>query len=156
MDPPSADSAVTQRLLEQARAGEQAARALLVARHRAFLRRIISLRIDPGIRARIDASDLVQEVQIEVLRRLDAYLAKPAAPFRLWLRGLARERALQQRKHHRVTLKRSVEREVHLPEDTSVELGKALLSSSPGPAEQLLREELALRVHQALDLLPER
>jgi RNA polymerase sigma-70 factor (ECF subfamily) len=65
------DSAETTCLLEQARAGDKKALNALFARHRARLRRMVDLRLDRRLQARIDASDVIQEAYVEVVTRLD-------------------------------------------------------------------------------------
>src|SRR5262249_31623567 len=95
------DSAETQRLLEQARAGGARAMARLLERHRAYPCRFVELRLGPQLRARVDPSDVVQEAQMEAVRRLDGYLSDAPLPFRLWLRRIAQDRLLMLRRRHR-------------------------------------------------------
>src|SRR5437016_6286851 len=80
------DSAETQFLLRQVHSGDAEAFEQLFGRYRPELRRFIELRLDPRMRARVDASDVVQETQMEVFRRLDDFLQRQPMPFRLWLR----------------------------------------------------------------------
>jgi RNA polymerase sigma-70 factor (ECF subfamily) len=155
MDALAIDSADTQHLLRQVRAGEQKAKERLFARHRPFLRRFVALRADPRLRTRLDPSDVVQETQLEAYRRLDDYLANPKLCFRLWLRQLAYDRLLQLRRRHLKTKRRSVERDTPLPEDSAVQLASRLLSASSEPAVQLLMKEFARRVREAVHQLPE-
>ncbi len=60
------DSPVTQELLTKAGHGEPAAVDQLLARHREPVRRMIDMRLDPAIAARVDASDIVQDVFMTV------------------------------------------------------------------------------------------
>ena len=60
------NSAETNRLLEQARAGDKVALNELFGRHRPRLRRMVDLRLDRRLQARIDASDVIQEAYVEV------------------------------------------------------------------------------------------
>jgi hypothetical protein len=85
-----ADLPETQDLLDQARAGYPAAVERLLTAHREPLRRMIDLRLDPALAARVDASDIVQDVLLEAHRRLNEYLRDPVMPFRLWLRHIAK------------------------------------------------------------------
>jgi RNA polymerase sigma-70 factor (ECF subfamily) len=64
MDELQPDSAETERLLQEARDGRAEAFDRLFARHRPYLRRVISLRLDPRLRPRVDASDIIQETQL--------------------------------------------------------------------------------------------
>ena len=96
MDRPAPDAEETEHLLRQAGAGDEPARQELLARHRAYLCRFVELRLDPKLRPRLDPSDVVQEAQLEAVRRLPDYLRQPALPFRLWLRQIAYDRLLMQ------------------------------------------------------------
>ena len=55
----------TDRLLCEAARGDQAALRSLLERHRERLRRMVALRLDSRLSARLDASDVVQEALIE-------------------------------------------------------------------------------------------
>jgi RNA polymerase sigma-70 factor (ECF subfamily) len=59
------DSTETRRLLQRATAGEPDAAGRLLERHRPYLRRLVDIRLDARLRARVDPSDVVQEAQIE-------------------------------------------------------------------------------------------
>jgi RNA polymerase sigma-70 factor (ECF subfamily) len=105
------DAENTQELLAGARAGRQEAVDQLLERHRAALRRIIEMRIDPQLERRVDASDIVQEVMIEASRRLPGYLEGNPLPFHLWLRQMAKDRLIDAHRRHRLAARRSVDRE---------------------------------------------
>jgi RNA polymerase sigma-70 factor (ECF subfamily) len=149
------DSAETQQLLEQARTGDRQAFERLFARYRSYLRQVIALRLDPRVRARVDPSDVVQETQLEAFRRLPDFLERRPMPFRLWLRRTAHERLIVNRRHHVQAARRSVVREVPLPERSSLLLAGQVLASGSTPSLRLQRRELARRVNQALAQLPE-
>lgn len=146
-----ADSPETMRLLERARQGDQAALDELLQQHRPFLRRLVELRLDPKLRARIDPSDVVQEAQLEAAVRLHNYLDKPAIPFRLWLRRLAVDQLLMARRRH-LRDKRSVAREEPL-DDSSFALTCQLVDAAATPSQRLAREELADKVRGAVGRL---
>jgi RNA polymerase sigma-70 factor (ECF subfamily) len=152
---PAYDSAETQRLLEQARAGAPEAVNRLLERHRAYVRRFVELRLDPQLRARVDPSDVVQEAQLEAVRRLDGYLGAAPMPFRLWLRQIAQDRLLMLRRHHRGARRRAVTREAAWPEESSLAFARQLLASGTSPSARLAASELAQRVRRAVAQLPE-
>ena len=54
-------------LIERARAGDREALNALLARYRDRLRRMVELRLDRRLQARIDASDVIQEAYVEVV-----------------------------------------------------------------------------------------
>jgi RNA polymerase sigma-70 factor (ECF subfamily) len=155
MPEPEPDSRVTLALLDQVGGGDEAARERLLERHRAGLRSFVELRLDPKLRTRLDASDVVQEVQIEAVRRLPDYLRRRPMPFRLWLRKAAHERLLMLRRRHVGAGRRSVGREVQLPDQSSLVLAERLLSPDPSPDEHLDRAEQVARVRAALARLTE-
>lgn len=144
------DPAETQRLLHAVRAGDAHALDLLLTHHRAYLRSLVGLRLDPQLRARVDASDVVQEAQIEAVRRVAAYLDQPALPFHLWLRQIAYDRLLMLRRQHIEAARRAVARETVLPDESSLGLARFVLASQPTPSQQLVQHELVARVRLAL------
>jgi RNA polymerase sigma-70 factor, ECF subfamily len=155
MDDATTDWENTQRRLEQVRAGDREALDRLLAQHRPYLRQFVDLRLDPHLRQRVDPSDVVQEAQIEAIRRLDRYLSQPPMPFRLWLRQLAYDRLLMLRRRHVVAARRTVSQELALPEGSSLLLAERLLAGGKTPAQALDQQELVGRVRQAVAKLPE-
>ena len=144
------DSPETQDLVQRACAGDPQALEGLFAGYRAYLRRLVELRLDPKLRARVDPSDIVQEAQLEAVRRLPAYLLRPPMPFRLWLRQLAFDRLLKMHRDHAARARRAVGREIALPEESSLLLAQQLLGAGSTPSQQVNRQELAGRLRQAI------
>jgi RNA polymerase sigma-70 factor (ECF subfamily) len=150
VDSATTDSAETQRLLERVRAGDHGAFELLLARHRPYLQQVIQARLDPQIQKRVDASDVVQETQLVVARRIETYLEQRPMPFRLWLRKTAHERLLDLRRRHIGAARRDVKREVPLPDQTSFQVAQQLLGTSTTPSRQLFNEEAVSRIQQGI------
>ena len=92
---------------------------------------------------------------MEALRRLDDYLHEPAMPFRLWLRQITYDRLLMARRQHIRAERRAVERNVALPDGSSVLLAQQLLAGGSSPSERLAKQELARRVNRAVGELVE-
>jgi RNA polymerase sigma-70 factor (ECF subfamily) len=154
MDHPSADSAATHDLLRQAQAGDRAAREQLLNRHRHYLHRAVELRLDRQLRARVDPSDVVQEAQIEALRRLDTYLLDPPMPFHLWLRRIAYDRLLMLHRYHVGAARRTAARDIALPDGSALQAAAQLLAAGTTPSQCVVRHELVRRVHRVLLQLP--
>src|SRR5690242_10470321 len=114
------DSAETYGLLEQVAQGTRQALGRLLQRYRPRLHAFIAARLDPHVRSRLDPSDVVQEVQLEVARRIDNFLKRRPMPFHLWIRRTAYERLLKVQRDHRQRARRSVNREVSLPDRSSL------------------------------------
>jgi RNA polymerase sigma-70 factor (ECF subfamily) len=152
----------TQHLLDQARQGADGGAAVerLLDVHREPLRRMIELRLDPALTARVDASDIVQDVLLEAHRRLDDYLRNPVMPFRLWLRHIAKDHLIDAHRRHRQAQRRSLDREqplvpAVLADHSSLELAGQLLDQEPTPASAAIRHELQRRLDGAIAALDE-
>lgn len=148
----------TDELLRGAAGGDGAARQRLLARHRARLHRMVELRLDRRLRARIDPSDVVQEVLAEADGALGEYLARRPVPFYPWLRQLAWDRLVALHRRHVAAQRRSVTREANGDPvgDSTPELADRLVDAHSSPSRRVLREELRGRVRAALDRLAER
>ena len=149
------DSAETQELLRQARSGEPEALDQLFACYQTYLRQIIEMRLDTEIRQRLDASDVLQETQMEATRRFTDYLEREPVPFRLWLRQIAHDRLLKARRRHIGTHLRSIAREIPLPDNSSLQLVRQLVASGSTPSQHIAKKELAGCVRRALGKLPD-
>jgi RNA polymerase sigma-70 factor (ECF subfamily) len=149
------DTGETLDLLRRAGAGDQQAFDQLFSQHRPFLRQVVELRLDPKLRARVDASDVVQEVHLEVFRRLADYLQRQPMPFRLWLRQTADKQVIALWRRHVGADRRAVSRECPLPGPSAPGLDHRLAAAGSTPSRRLHREEMVGRVRQALAGLPE-
>ncbi len=149
------DSEETCRLLDEVREGNRVAFDRLFDRFQPSLRQFVANRLDPRVRARLDASDVVQETQMEAYRRMDDFLKRRPMPFRVWLRRTAYERLLKLRRHHVDAGRRSVGRELGLPDRSSLLLARPFLDEASSPSHQLDRDELVRRVREVLAGLAE-
>jgi RNA polymerase sigma-70 factor (ECF subfamily) len=147
----------TDALLAQASRGDAAAGHQLLARHRDRLRRMVAVRLDRRLLARLDPSDVVQEALAEAARRLPDYLRQRPLPFYPWLRQLAADRLDKAYRKHLHAGKRDARREeAALPDESALELAKRLLGRGTSPSSHLARQEVRERVRAALARLPER
>jgi RNA polymerase sigma-70 factor (ECF subfamily) len=149
----------TKELLAQAKKGDADAVERLLTVHREPLRRMINLRLDPALAARVDASDIVQDVLIEAHRRLQDYLRKPAMPFHLWLRHIAKDHIIDAHRHERLAQRRSVDREQSMnatrPGDSSLEWAAQFFDQEMTPASAAMRQEMERKVQSAINQLDE-
>lgn len=148
------DSSLTTRLLDEVASGDRAAFEELFARHERRLHRFVEMRIDRRLRARVDPSDVVQETQLQAFSRMDDYLVRRPMPFRLWLQKTAYERLIKARRRHIRAARRSVERELPLPDRSSRLLAEQLLNEA-GPAQHLSQQETVRLVGEAIAELAE-
>jgi RNA polymerase sigma-70 factor (ECF subfamily) len=152
------NSTDTVALIERARGGDKDALNDIFARHRARLRRMVEMRLDWRLQARLDASDVIQEAYLEIAGRLDEYLQNPALPLFLWMRLVVGERLLKLHRHHLGTQMRDAGREVSLyrealPAASSAALAAQLLGKHTSPTQAVVRAERMLRLQEAINAL---
>lgn len=157
---PWPNSEETQELLASAVGGEPAAVNQLLERHRAALRRMIELRMDPVLKRRVDASDIVQDVLIDANRRLAEYARQQKLPFHVWLRHMARDRLIDSHRRHRGAARRSVDREQPLHaaahgQESAVDLAMLIRDGQLTPAAAATQRELEARFASAVQTLDE-
>ncbi|MCA9268340.1 MAG: sigma-70 family RNA polymerase sigma factor [Planctomycetales bacterium] len=155
------ESEKTAELLAHAQQGNADAGGQALERHRDALRRLVQMRLDRRVQQRVDVSDVVQDVMIEASQRLAAYLANPVMPFHLWLRHMTRDRIIDMHRRHRVSAKRSVDREqplaVNATNDRStIELAAQICDAELTPAAAATMRELAARFEAAIEDLDEK
>ena len=148
-------------LLAQAKSGNDDAINQLMDRHRNSLRQLVRMRLDQKIQKRVDVSDVVQDVLVEANRRLQRYIENPVMPFHLWLRQIAKDRIIDAHRRHRVSAKRSVDREQALVaprgyDQSSIQLANLLGDQRLTPAAAALQQEMAKKVEEAIGLLDEK
>lgn len=144
----------TDELLAAVEQGDAHARGRLLERHRNRLRRMVALRLDGRLAARLDPSDVVQEALATAAVRLDDYVAVRPVPFYLWVRQIAWEHLVKTHQRHGAA-KRAIGREEQLPlTDASVEqLAARLATSASSPSAQASRAERHVRVRAGLEQL---
>jgi len=146
----------TSEAASSARSGEERALAEAFANHRAGLLRLVETRLDPRLRGRVDASDVVQEAYVDAARRYDEWSAKPCMPLLDWIRFLTRQKLVDLSRLHLGAQRRDVRREVRRapgPASASVAIAERLAGDLTTPSQGAIRSELAARLADALDRL---
>jgi RNA polymerase sigma-70 factor (ECF subfamily) len=147
----------TELLIREAAQGDGPARLRLLDRHRDQLLRMIAVRLDRRMAARLDPSDIVQEALADAAAKLDAYLRERPLPLYPWLHRLATERLSQARRRHLKAQARTVGREhpggLPLTDESADELAERLAARCTSPSQVLLHEELLQRLRESLSHL---
>jgi RNA polymerase sigma-70 factor (ECF subfamily) len=148
----------SQHWTEHVRQGGQAALAEAFMGHRDRLRRMVQLRMDRRVAARVDASDVLQDAYLDASRQLDHYVAAPPMPLFLWLRFLTRQRLMAIHRQHLGAQRRDARQEVALqrpalPGVDSCALSCGLLADVTSPSMAAFRGELQLGLQQMVDSL---
>jgi RNA polymerase sigma-70 factor (ECF subfamily) len=141
-------------LVRRAGDGDTSARAELLHRYRGRLRRMIALRLDKRVAARVDASDIVQDTLNNAYARLPEYFADPQLAFYPWLRRIACDRLMDTYRQHIEAEKRSVLKEhpwtPNLNDESVAELAHSIVASSINPGRRAVLAEMEARTKAAL------
>ena len=143
-------------LLRRAKDGDGQARAELFARYRERLRRMIHLRLDRRLTGRVDASDILQDVYLEVGHRMASGGADPDLPFFLWLRLVTGQKLTDLHRRHLGARMRDAGMEISLhrgamPAASSASLAAQLLGTMTSATQAAVRAEHRLIVQEALN-----
>lgn len=144
------DSAETNHLLERVVAGDSSAVDRLFERHLPSIKRSIQRRLRPQTSKRFDVSDVVQEAHELARRHLPEYATRRPMGFGLWLLKTAHRRVIALEREHLHAQIRSVNRELPLPDSSSLALAETLFSSTNTPLDQAMQKERAKIVRQSL------
>ncbi len=153
MSPGSADSRETDRLLNLAAQGDRQAFNRLFEHHRKWIRRVIVLRLDQRLKARLDPSDIVQETQMVAFRRFQDFMNRRPMSFWLWLRRTAQQQVYDAQRDHIDRHYRSLLREEGPINRSSMLIARGLMIDKSTPVEKMTRRELQHRVAGAVAAL---
>jgi RNA polymerase sigma-70 factor (ECF subfamily) len=143
-------------LLRRARAGDASALGGLFTHHQERLRRMIHLRLDRRLTGRVDASDILQDVYLEVRQRMETGGADPNLPFFLWLRLVTGQKLSDLHRRHLGTRMRDAGMEISLhrgamPAASSASLAAQLLGTMTSASQAAINAEHRLIVQEALN-----
>jgi RNA polymerase sigma-70 factor (ECF subfamily) len=145
--PPDADP-----LLAQARAGSTAALGELLESCRAYLRLVAEKELDPELRAKGSASDLVQQTFLEAHRDFGQFGGTSRDELLAWLRRLLLNNLANFSRSFRDTGKRAIDRELRLGSQNPATL---LADDSVTPGSKVVAREQEESLRQALARLPD-
>lgn len=150
------DSDVVEQDVLKACAGDTDSLTRLFSKFTPQLERMVRLRLDPKLRARVSAEDILQQAYCEALKRLPEYCEDQSMPFYLWLRFLAAQELINARRYHLGVQKRSVDAEVSLhrgalPQVDTASLARQLIGKFTSPTQAALRSEVQLAIQGALN-----
>jgi RNA polymerase sigma-70 factor (ECF subfamily) len=143
-------------LVALAAAGDAAAWGALLTVHQDRLTRMVAFRMDPRLRGRVDAADVVQEAFVEASTHREDYFRAPEVPVFLWLRGVVSNKLLELHRFHLGTQMRDAKRERPLEspcasDGSSAALCAYLTAGLTRPSVAAVREEVKSRLAEALD-----
>ena len=151
MPDPTAD---LDQLLAAARAGSREALGDALVLCRQYLLAVANRQLNPALRSKGGASDIVQQTFLEAQRDFAKFQGDSVEELQAWLKHLLLNDAADFARGFQGTDKRRIDREVGLPGGTSDAEGD-LAGNTPTPSVDAMAEEQAVKVRRALDTLPE-
>lgn len=129
----------------------------IFTRYRGYLKLAAAISVDPRLRQKFDASDIVQETLFEAVRDWDRYGGSSEDERLAWLRRMLANNLLDGVRRFRAE-KRDVGRERSLDESVQATIGRLgdmLASDASTPSCRAMREERDLQIADAVAALPD-
>jgi RNA polymerase sigma-70 factor (ECF subfamily) len=142
--------------LAAARAGSQEALGQTLEGCRRYLLLVADQELDPQLRAKAGASDLVQQTFLEAQRDFDHFHGSSEAELLAWLRRLLQHNLADFTRRYRATAKRRASREVTLDAESSCDSRvDGLAADTPTASGHVMAQEETEALHRALERLPD-
>jgi RNA polymerase sigma-70 factor (ECF subfamily) len=154
----SSEDDETAALIERIRLGDDQALGALFERYRPRLNRMVEARLDPRARTRVSAADVVQDIYIDAVKRIEHFRAKPTMSFFAWIRWVANQRIIDVHRRHLGARMRDAGQEWSLDRPMSVGihsswLADQLAGSFTSPSEAVMKGEILARLEHSLETL---
>src|SRR6185436_13491320 len=146
------------KLLEQARLGDDAARGELLEGFRTYLELLARIELGRRMQTKVDPGDIVQETFLEAHRNFGLFRGSSDGEFVAWLKGILAARISNLVRHFVGTQGRDIRRERDLQVDldqSSRALDRGLVALQSTPSQQMARRELRVMLADALARLPD-
>ena len=120
--------------------------------YRRYLTLLAELQLNPRLRGKADASDIVQQTMLEAHRDFAGFRGKTDAEMRVWLKMILTNNLTNVAKHFG-TQKRNAGREISLEADfeqSSAQLLGQLLADQTSPSMKLMKQERSEQLADAL------
>jgi RNA polymerase sigma-70 factor (ECF subfamily) len=136
--------------IDAARRGDREALGQALAKAQDYLLLVAGDRLSPELKAKGDPSDLVQETFLRAQRGIDGFRGRTDGEWRHWLRMILVRTLAKENRRFAATAKRSVEREVTIPDGCPSDCAK----SDETPSRELVRREGDTALIEILERLP--
>ena len=144
-------------LIALARNGSTPALEELIGTYRSYLLLVANEELDPQLRGKMAASDVVQEACAEIARQFFGFRGASEEEWRSWIRQMLVHDLLDARRQFLATAKRDLAKEVPFgggPDRSGADPKMELAASDPSPHSHLIAEEEAALLQTALARLP--
>jgi RNA polymerase sigma-70 factor (ECF subfamily) len=146
-------------LIHRCRRGEAKALEQLFDRYRHYLRVLAEGQLGGRLRAKCDASDIVQQTLLEAFRDFAGFQGTHEAELLAWLRRILAHNLCNEARHF-TAQQRDAAREVSLEQvragldKSSAALGRCLAADTPTPSSLAAHHEASVRLADTLARLP--
>lgn len=143
-------------LVDRVLHGDRDALAAVFAHHRDRLWRIVNFRIDPRLRGRVDADDVLQEAYLNAERRIGHVIQDAPDGLFVWFRMIVSQTMAEIHRRHLGVQRRDPMREQSLnaggwsADATSFSISSHLFGHLTSPSQAALRKELTEQLEFAL------
>jgi RNA polymerase sigma-70 factor (ECF subfamily) len=145
-----------EQLLAAARAGSREALGEALQAYRAYLLLIAQQELDPELRAKGGASDLVQETFVDAQRLIGTFEGTTKGPWAAWLRELLLNNLADFVRRYRKAGKRRVSLEVgQATSDSQADQAGKAVADTPSPSVNAMAAEQTATLERALSRLPD-
>lgn len=142
-----------ERWIREARQGSPDALGQLLEAGRKYLLMVAGQTLDDRLKAKIGASDLVQETFVAAQEGFEKFRGTTELELRGWMLAILANRMANYVRHFRSTQRRDVDRE--LPAEVGDEVLQGLADQAPTPGTFAVARDGQRRVRLALEKLPE-
>jgi RNA polymerase sigma-70 factor (ECF subfamily) len=145
-------------LLVMAKGGDGAALGRLLERYRNYMGLLVRLQVGRRLRSKVDVEDLLQEIWLEIHRKIALFRGGSEREFLTWVRRVIGAILANQVRHYIGTKCRDLRLERALADEldqSSRALNEGLVASQSSPSQQAVRREQAVLLADALQDLPE-
>ena len=148
----------TQALLDQIRAGDEAAIGRLLESYSAYLTLLARVQIGKRLQGKVDPGDVVQDVFLDAHRQIGQFRGTTEAEWSAWLRKILAGHIALLLRRYLGTKARDVKLECELQaqiDQSSVMLDGGLFANHSTPSQHASRREQSVLLADALAKLPE-
>jgi RNA polymerase sigma-70 factor (ECF subfamily) len=145
-------------LLVLAKAGDGAALGRLLERYRNYVGLLVRLQVGRRLKSKVDVEDLLQEIWLEIHRKITLFRGGSEREFLTWVRRLIGSILANQVRHYLGTKQRDLRLERALADDldhSSLAMNQSLVAAQSSPSQQAVRREQAVILSDALQSLPD-
>jgi RNA polymerase sigma-70 factor, ECF subfamily len=145
-------------LLVLAKAGDGPALGRLLERYHNYMNLLVRIQVGRRLRAKVDSEDLLQEIWLEIHRKINLFRGASEREFLQWARRVIGSILANQVRRYLGTKRRDLRLERALSEeldDSSRALDLALIAPQSTPSQQAVRREQAVLLADALEGLPD-